>query len=195
MKHYRFQIDLRVLKRGRPAGPPRERVDISSEEEPEEERLYPLEETGDPQVRAYNASLSWACSQLPGRFVTGTLEYNVFKGPEQTFHVITRPRTSKSERVSEVVIFPDGHLLSRSLSLQEGEPQDLEELFKEGLEWLDQDDRALADLPGYELQATWYQREGSHLAGVERWQRYWDQVTDSLVHHQTRNNLCEPGRA
>lgn len=175
MRHYRFRIDLRALKRG---APPKERVELS----PETDEIFPLEVTDDPQVKAYNASLNWARSQHPGRFVTGNLEYNVFAGPEGTFHVVTRPREGRGERLSEVVVFPDGSLLSRSLALQGGEPLELGELFLQGLEGPDVEDETLASLPGYELQATFYRRDGERLEGVDRWQRYFDGA--AVVHRQ-----------
>lgn len=177
---YRFRIDLRVLKRGAPPG---ESVELSSADEPEE--VEPLVETGDPRVKAYNASLNWARSQHPGKFVTGGLDYNVFLDEGGGLHVLTRPRGQRRERLSEVVVFPDGQLLSRNLTHQQGDPLDLDELFLEGLDPLDLEDEALARFGGYELQATNYLRRDDRLLGVEKWQRYFDPATQSVVQHES----------
>ncbi len=175
---YRFRIDLRALKR---ETPPRERLELSDEPEV----VGPLDETGDPRVKAYNAALNWARSQHPGRFVTGTLDYHVFNGSEGTWHVVTRPRDNRRERVSEVVVFPDGALLSRTFALQGAEPLDLGSLFHEGLDPVDLDDAALAEYPGYELQATFYRREPDRLLGIERWQRYFDAARGEIIAHES----------
>ncbi|MEW6282108.1 MAG: hypothetical protein AB1758_26115 [Candidatus Eremiobacterota bacterium] len=180
---YRFRIDLRALSRAGAHKRPAEQVDLSPGAEQEPALLpLPVPHGGDPRLEAYNASLVWAERHEPGRFLEGKMEFHVFFDPETgAKHVLNRLAENPHERLSEVVLYPDGSLISRSLARRDGAPGDLSEPFDAGLAYLDEDEQALEAWSGYELRTVVYERDGSQLVGAEAVNRYYDARSQQVV--------------
>lgn len=186
---FRFKVDLRKLNQmGAAARPPRDGFESSDlleerlrEERREEAYAETLEELGPATeiadigterplaldlLRSYNASLQRAQSTPGGRYARKGIDYNVFLDEWGNKHVVTRPAESPGERVSELVVSPEGKLLRIAFEWVRGSRKPLDDLFRTGLCGLEDDAGRLAECPGYELRVASFLRSGTLIEDV-----------------------------
>lgn len=186
---FRFKVDLRKLNRmGGTAPPPRDGFESSElleeslrEEQREQDYARTLEELGPATeiadigterplaldlLRSYNASLKRAQSTPGGRYTSRGIDYNVFFDDWSNKHVVTRPSETPRERVSELVVSPEGKLLRIAFEWAKGPRQPLDDLFETGLCGLEDDAGRLAECPGYELRVASFIRTADLIEDV-----------------------------
>ena len=188
---FRFQADLRP----KPAPLPAEEALVDEETrkemkwqrsllaiEPARVNLIDWDDTlfAQESLVAYNASLRRAQSVDAGAYSRHGIIYRVFFDEDGSKNIVTQPRDSQGERLSQLVACLDGTILRLSLEARaKSFCKHLAYYLKKGICHLDHHD--LADLPGYVLNITRYLREGEKLVEVEQWRQYYDVASECVV--------------
>ena len=188
-RKFRFNIDLSKIEGKRP--PPKIRGDDFSgtpelsetlgdtalwpQQQKDLEQLPVLVGTtgdwGDPllgeeMVEAYNVSRERALSTELGAYERTTIFYNVFFTPRGAKHVVTRPMRNPNQRISELLLAPNGHLFRLAYERRAGREQDLDELFSGGVSHLNEESDRFRRWPGYTLRYSMFVTQGDLLEDV-----------------------------
>ncbi|MGE0489042.1 MAG: hypothetical protein AB7S38_07485 [Vulcanimicrobiota bacterium] len=188
-RRYKFHIDLRALNR---VAPPqrddgfqlseqlREQVGDTSRWELLQRAIEAVPELsswspewqdpllGEEMMMTYNASLRRARSARPGAYERNAINFNVFFDSDGIKHVVSRPVHEPHDRVSELMISPNGIILRLAYERVTGPRQNTDDLFEDGLCALDSDEEAhrFVRYPGYELRQERFEPEQETLVDV-----------------------------
>ncbi len=113
--------------------------------------------TAEELLNAYNASLRRAKKKPTGIYQQNSIDFNVFFDEWGNKHVVSRPTQEPTERISELVVSPEGACIRLAYERVSGPGQLLGDLFEEGLCLLDNSSGRFARWPGYELRQTSFQ--------------------------------------
>lgn len=140
--------------------------------------------TAQELLAAYNSSLKRGQEVMLGNRVEATIEYSVFIDEWENKHVVTQPLGAKGQRLSELVVSAEGHVLRLSLERLGGPILVLDHYMGIGLTELLNNEEELSRMPGYSLQLTKYHREKDYLVRVDQVRKRFDAATGRIVNEQ-----------
>lgn len=135
---------------------------------------------GEEFVEAYNVSRERALTTELGAYERTTIFYNVFFTPKGAKHVVTRPMRSPHQRISELILGPNGQLFRLAYEHRGGPLQDLDDLFSGGVSHLNEESDRFRRWPGYTLRYSMF---------VTREDRLEDVFEGVWVYHEDRGEV------